>query len=321
MTSVFPGKTDVPRKSYITTEAPNGHIYSYTKSYNDATYTWSGSFSVVTLPTEYNVAGIVLRETGKKLYEGANPGVTKYMVGVFIVDQDGNNFSSGLGSMFIDPNCSVFAQFNGQRPIYIPTAQDDSGAGLDLGNPVYTRGDITTTNGNVRLTAAANGEGSVLVGTSANPATFQNVIAVNATATANNQIITSGPIAAGTSITAGTTVTAGRQIRCSTLTDYGAQNGTSLDIDSRLGQVFKFTTGRTSTSLSITCNNNAGVGALMYIIIQATSVNTLIDFNEGFSTTDSGIKTLAVLNGFYTFSFVSDGTRFYQIAEAYNLIQ
>ena len=208
MSSVLVGVNDVPKKSYITTQAPDSHVYSYTKSYNPSTYSWSGSLTAIDFTTSpysaYNEAGIVLRETGKKLYADANPGVDRYMVGVFIVDQDGNNVSGDLGQMFIDPNCSVFAQFNGQRPTYIPTAEDDlAGNGLDLGNPVYTRGNITTVEGSVVVSSQAGATGSVLVGPSAATGGFNNVIAVNITAQANNQIITSGAVSAATSLYAG----------------------------------------------------------------------------------------------------------------------
>jgi hypothetical protein len=139
MPSIPFGTIDLSKKSYITTQVPNGHLYTYRRTYDAPTYTWSGSLTAINFAvapySAYNVAGVVLRETGKKLYAEANPGVDRYMVGVFIVDQEGNNVSGDLGSMFIDPNCSVFAQFNGQRPTYIPTAEDDlAGNGLDLGN-------------------------------------------------------------------------------------------------------------------------------------------------------------------------------------------
>ncbi len=208
MTSVFTGLNDLSKKSYITTEAPNGHIYSYRKTYDSATYTWSGSLDEIDFTSApwdaYNSAGIVLRETGKKLYPNANPNVTRYMVGVFVVDQDGNNVSGELGQMFIDPNCSVFAQFNGQRPTYIPTATDDVVGGLDFGNPVYTRGNITTTNGNIAATSTVDGTGSLLLGTAASTAGYNNVVALGAAATADNQVIAAGPISAGTSVTVGT---------------------------------------------------------------------------------------------------------------------
>ncbi len=160
MSSVFIGARDVPKRSYIATTAPNGHVYSYTKSYNSATYTWSGAltaidFTAATYST-YNSAGVVFRETGKRLYADANPGVDRFMVGVYIVDQSAAD-ADELGSMFIDPNCSAFALFNGDRPTYIPTNTDDaaSPASLDLGNPVYTLGDITTTQGNIVASAGS----------------------------------------------------------------------------------------------------------------------------------------------------------------------
>jgi hypothetical protein len=191
MTSVYNGMGLIPKQSYITTQAPNTHIYRYTKTYSSGTYTWSGSLTAIDFTqapySTYNVAGVVLRENGKKLYAGANPGIDRYMVGVFILNP---NVDVGeLGPMYIDPNCSVFAAFNGEKPPYIPTATDDhaSPSSDDLGNPVYTLGNITTTQGNIAASAgtvtaygnitSTNGNiaasiGSVTAATSVNGATL-----------------------------------------------------------------------------------------------------------------------------------------------------
>jgi hypothetical protein len=324
MTSVFPGVTDVSKKSYITTEAPNGHIYSYTKTYNSGTYTWSGALTAISFGSSpYNVPGIVLRETGKKLYADANPGVDRYMVGVFIIDQDGNNVAGEIGSMFIDPNCSVFAQFNGQRPTYIPTAEDDlAGNGLDFGNPVYTRGNITTVQGSVVVSSQAGATGSVLVGPSADADGFDNVIAVNATATADNQIITSGPIAATTAagtITAygniATTnggITAALPIRCTTLVPLGT--GSSFSINAALGQVFTLTTNNNAT---VTATNANLTGEIITVIVQGDAGGRTIDFNTPFISLNAGVRTINA--SLATFTFVSNGTNLIQIGEAIGL--
>ena len=202
MPSVSSGLLNIPKRSYIST-APlsadgDHHVYSYTRSYNSATYTWSGALTGIDFTAApyntYNLAGVVFRETGKKLYANANPGVDRYMVGVYI---DG---TSELAQMFIDPNCSVFADFNGDRPNYIPTNTDDHESGLDLGHPVYTYGNVTTTAGNIVASSMAAGEGSLLLGAGALGAGVNNAIAVGTTATSDNQIITAGAVSAGTTI-------------------------------------------------------------------------------------------------------------------------
>jgi hypothetical protein len=351
MSSVLIGVNDVPKKSYITTQAPDSHVYTYTKTYTSATYSWSGSLTAIDFTASpysaYNVAGIVLRETGKKLYADANPGVDRYMVGVFIVDQDGNTVSGDLGQMFIDPNCSVFAQFNGQRPTYIPTAEDDNGNGLDLGNPVYTRGNITTVEGSVVVSSAPGATGSVLVGPSASAGGFNNVIAVNATATANNQIVTAGnfyapsttngtgslilgggsigasvnnAIAIGAAatddnqiITAGGIVAA-KPIRCSTVTTIAGTSG-AIDVAAAIvnAQVIIINVNG-ATTRTITNSANAVPGQVIYFIIYGDNASSAVDFNSGFFSQNAGQFTVGANR--VTMSFVSDGTNFFELSRS-----
>jgi hypothetical protein len=79
-------------------------------------------------------AGRVLRENGRKLFPDANPDVTQYLVGVY----DSQSLLSG----FINPNDSVFAVYNTDRPNFIP----DNNDGLE-GPPILTTGNIVSTEG------------------------------------------------------------------------------------------------------------------------------------------------------------------------------
>ena len=333
MSSVFTGLTDLSKKSYISTEPLSvddeglvTHVYSYSKSYNSATYTWSGLLSGINFTqapySAYNAAGVVFRETGKKLYAGANPGVDRYMVGVFIIDQDGNNVAGDLGQMFIDPNCSVFAQFNGQRPTYIPTAEDDVVGGLDYGNPVYTRGNITTTNGDIAaetgtVTAYGNvtttngnlvassttaGQGSLLLGAGALAAGVNNAIAVGATATADNQIIAAGGIVAA------------KPIRCSTVTTIAGTSG-AIDVAAAIvnAQVLIVNVNGAITR-AITNSVNAVPGQVIYFIIYGDNAASAVDFGSGFYSQSSGVFTVGANR--VTMSFVSDGTNFNELSRS-----
>jgi hypothetical protein len=327
MTSVFPGPTDVSKKSYITTEAPNGHIYSYAKTYDAGTYTWSGALTAISFGSSpYNVPGIVLRETGKKLYANANPGVDRYMVGVFIIDQDGNNVAGEIGSMFIDPNCSVFAQFNGQRPTYIPTSEDTEVGGLDFGNPVYTRGNITTTDGDVTASgnvtttggnfvasSTAAGTGSLLLGSGALAAGVNNAIAVGATATVDNQIITTGPINATTvngTITAfgniATTnggITAALPIRCTTSSPLTI-SGSVASLNASLSQLF---TVSSASNFTIDATNvNSVLGAYITILIKNTNVAGTINVVMGNNIRES--STISIGNNGSGYGYVASIT-------------
>ena len=80
--------------------------------------------------------GHVLRVNGRKLYPGANPGVTTYMVGVF----DSKSFITG----FIDPNSPLFAVYNTDKSYFIADGTDPGpGGATDNGAPVYTNGSVT----------------------------------------------------------------------------------------------------------------------------------------------------------------------------------
>jgi hypothetical protein len=88
--------------------------------------------------------GRILRENGRKLFPGANPGITQYYVGVY---DSVSPFLSG----FIDPNAPTFAIFNTDKANYIENNSDPV-KGEDLGNPVYTDGNIETLGGYVKVT-------------------------------------------------------------------------------------------------------------------------------------------------------------------------
>ena len=317
-------RQNVPKRSYITTAAFADHIYSYFRNYDAGTYTWSGDLSGVSIPGGLDRAGVILRETGRKLYPTANPGVTRYMVGVYHED---------IGTGFIDPNCSVFATFNTDKPEYIPNNTDDDYAPIeDQGNPVFTLGDITTTKGNMKanvgslyVSSDAGATGSVLVGPNAALAAgVDNAIVVNATATADNQIITSGPIVAGT------TITATKQIRSSTVTNYNtppvAHNGT-LTIDATAGQVFLITLAAngdgTPSAQQVRIDStvppqNAGAVIYLYFTVQDPNGANLT-FGD-FMLSGGGSSAVSLANGNHSFTFVCDSNNFWETSRTLNIV-
>jgi hypothetical protein len=214
MSSVLPGGIHSSKRSYITTGLPATHIYKYGKTYNAGKYTWNGSLTVVDMTVQpfipYNAAGVVLKENGKKLYPGANPGIDRYMVGVFIdgllpVDDD-----TPLPSLFIDPNCSVFAVFNGDKSAFLPRATDDHAtpASADMGAPVYTVGDITTTQGNLLVDRGNIGVYGDIRTSDGDIIAAQGDIV----AEVGNINAGTGSIAAAGSVSAGTFLSAERQL-------------------------------------------------------------------------------------------------------------
>ena len=117
----IPGGT---RRSYIATRVFDSYFYSYN----------NGVWGDVTNNSSLCPPGRILRETGKKLYPGANPNVDAFYVGVY----DPVTFLNG----FIDPNDAVFALFNDDKPTYIADNSDDPAFGPNVGAPVYTNGAV-----------------------------------------------------------------------------------------------------------------------------------------------------------------------------------
>jgi hypothetical protein len=128
---------NTPRRSYMATRVFDDDFYSYTTSINPTTFARVGTLAPVTTDVTKCPQGRILRENGRKLYPGAYPGVTEYMVGVY-------DAQTGL-SGFINPNSAVFLVLNGDKPEYLPQGSEtDDGTftGLNQGQPVFTHGDI-----------------------------------------------------------------------------------------------------------------------------------------------------------------------------------
>jgi hypothetical protein len=123
-------------RNYITAGSFNGQFYNYTTSFNSNTLTTTGALSAVTGATVANCPqGRILRESGRKLFPGgAYPGISTMMVGVYD--------SISLLSGFIDPNSSVFAMYNTDKPVDVIDGLDLSGNVTKRGQPVFTLGDV-----------------------------------------------------------------------------------------------------------------------------------------------------------------------------------
>lgn len=132
---------DNPRISYIATEEFSGVFLSYNQTLN--------TLSQVTSNPNLCPKGRILRENGKKIFPGVNPGIKTYLVGVY----DAVTFLKG----YIDPNSHYFALYNPNKPLYLDddidsehgSINDNNSETADLGNPVYTRGNIETTEGHI----------------------------------------------------------------------------------------------------------------------------------------------------------------------------
>jgi hypothetical protein len=124
---------ELTRRSYITTGPFFEAFYKYTTTL-DNNYKVVGTLTPVTSDPSLCPRNRILRENGRKLFPGANPGVEIYMVGVY----DAVSLLSG----FIDPNFLLFAEYNADRPNYLEDPSIYTGSAF--GRPVNTAGSITT---------------------------------------------------------------------------------------------------------------------------------------------------------------------------------
>ena len=126
---------NVPRRSYIAISSYAQDFFGYSLTFDPATFTNVGVLSNRNIPATSTLRGSILSETGKKLYPGANAGVSTLMVSVY--DQ------TSLQTGFINPNSPTFALFNTDKPPYMGQGVDPGTSGLsNLGNSVYTHGAI-----------------------------------------------------------------------------------------------------------------------------------------------------------------------------------
>jgi hypothetical protein len=124
-------------------KAFHNDIYSYSRKGILTPLSESLGLTSTTCPE-----GRVLRETGKVLVPGANPGINTYMVSVY----DAISFEKG----YIDPNCQAFTVYNEDKPYLFgdgidPNPLTSTLAGnyiltnenyIDLAPSVYTAGDV-----------------------------------------------------------------------------------------------------------------------------------------------------------------------------------
>jgi len=147
MSSVGNAFQSEAKRSYLTARVFNADFYSYNQTVNPTTFQVSFALGAVVGANSGNCpVGRFLHETGRKLIPGANGGVNTLMVGVY-------DPVSGL-SGFIDPNTESFTTMNTDKSANIETivagvnsvsvfGLNPTASTSDLGDPVFTRGDVT----------------------------------------------------------------------------------------------------------------------------------------------------------------------------------
>jgi hypothetical protein len=181
MSSIAASLQPVPRRQYVATGTFTGKFFTYEK---DVVVNGVQTYILNDVLGTY-LKGAILRENGRKLIKGVNPGDSNGE----LVDGAGNSYTYLVGVInttadpnvagFIDPNCSLFAPFNTDKPYFLDSPDEvvDVNTNPDsqaIGAPVYTHGDITTTGGNLvigtgRLTVGAKvaGQTTLVAGTKA----------------------------------------------------------------------------------------------------------------------------------------------------------
>ena len=317
-----------PRREYVAILPFNQDFFSYstTTNFTGGVYQTTGALGSVAGANLGNCpAGRILRENGKKLFPDANPGVTTYMVGVY----DATTFLNG----YINPNSPVFQPMNTDKPTYLDDGVDTGSYSgkSNIGPGVYTAGDVVVTgpNGIIGLgdclfgNTGAYGEiyqvDNSYVGIEAGDCsgnTYAGLYSDGTVFAASN--ITSGGVVAGGLVQVGLSGTGGATL-ASTATE------ADLYLDPRLANIWKVTTSATCPHLStvyIYCGTsfvtpiNPVAGANYTLIVQNNGSNAAVLTTNGpnMSSHPSTMR-MAAAAGYYTISFVSDGSTLIQTAK------
>jgi hypothetical protein len=243
-------------------------------------------------------AGRILRENGRKLYPGANPGVTQLLVGVY----DDHTFTSG----FIDPNSDIFAVFSGDKPYFVGNSSDPVSDLSQNGAPVYTNGLVYAggeldISGDAFLHSDLRVTGDTLV---------EGILTVNGNTLLKSDLIVRGSI----DLSGAFLVNSKSQV----LTVNGT---TSYAFASNLGVFYKFSMAPSagSQTQTLAASSFLPANSIVYMeFINTTNNATTVAFGTGFNVV--GSLSLAANGGSgtraYTFGFICNGSSFSEISRS-----
>lgn len=118
---------DTSRRAYITTAVFDKYFFAYAAGPTGGALTQLPGATPTSCPPAR-----ILRETGRRLYPGVNPGIHTLMMGVYD--------SISLLTGFIDPNAAVFGVYTTDVSNFFPTGTDPTTNVTDQGPSVYTLG-------------------------------------------------------------------------------------------------------------------------------------------------------------------------------------
>lgn len=261
----------VPRRSYLSTEAFNTAIFSYSTALVNNVYV--GTLSVLSTATAGNCpSGRILHETGKKLFPGANPGINDYMVSVY----DPISMLTG----FINPNEPFFSLMNTDRANFLLDGPNGAGTGLTAparANALYTRGDVL-----------AGGRLDI----SGNATIYGNEYISSSVSTMGNQYV-QGNVRIGGSLSTIGNVFIGNNIFLRNNSTIGTANFTSGNTSSTYKQIFvstPYVTANSEVMLTYIGLNNPG-------FLTVDSINPGVTFRIASTNNgDLGVVNWVILN-------------------------
>jgi hypothetical protein len=211
------------KRSYVSNGPFQNDIYTYTTALNPTTFRQEGRLAIVgtspggvTLTATNCPAGRVLRENGRKLYPGVNPGlaVGDTYQGSVVGTTTTNHFWVGVFDAvtgvkgFINPNVPTFSVYNSDKSLEVVDQDETNGTGVfNARVPIRT---VTAlgTSGAATLTAAQTVNGVVTQGASGTqaltlPATSAIISAMGDTVGTTSELVYINTAAQAVTVTAG----------------------------------------------------------------------------------------------------------------------
>lgn len=212
------------KTQYISLEAFDQNIYTYT--YNIRTK--QGALALTGVSAANAAGRVLLRDTGRRLVPGANPGVTTPMISVgFVGASDGLAYNG-----FIDPVLpDIFALYTEHGlPVTDPVTSDLYTSGVNTTGDITTTGVLTGTGGSA-LSGGATVLGTTLINASGSAATTIGTGGTGAVnignATGNTAVTGTATVSAGITLTSGPlTVPSGTGTEASNAVTINAMSGT-----------------------------------------------------------------------------------------------
>jgi len=307
-----------PRRTYITMRPYYYDFFTYTTSVRN--YVTTGGLSKVTGAsatlgqTGYCAEGAFLRETGKRIYPGANPGITTMMVSVF-------DFATGLTG-FIDPNSEAFTPQNEDRAYYIDSAGQNPNSTIgywtsDQGPPVYTHGNVRA-DGTLYISSTASTIGNAYFAS--------NVSTVGNTAVGGNSHIRGNASTMGSyfiqgNISTTQTINAGAGINfkgplVNTNMPLLTQSGTNIiNLDCSTANVF-FITINSDDDFGVSATNVSNGQPVWLVFANSTSNTPLVTLGTNIrELVDGTAQSLQIANGLSaTMSFIGIGSALLELS-------